>query len=181
MNYALKHDIENQWCCLLTDACCPIISPKKFRSLFYQYYDKSIMSWKKSWWNVSYHKRANLAMLPENFHLGNDPWFILKRENVYHVMNYMNNNKEVVKTICSGGLANESLFAIILKASGQLNSSVISEITHLTDWNRMSSFTSPHIFKEGNTQDLVFINKELERNNSIMFIRKIAPEFPNIR
>jgi hypothetical protein len=32
----------------------------------------------------------------------------------------MNENKDFVKTICSGGLANESLFAIILKAGGQL-------------------------------------------------------------
>jgi hypothetical protein len=92
----------------------------------------------------------------------------------------MNNNKEFVKTICNGGLANESLFAIILKDCGQLdNGSVLNEITHLTDWNRMSSLTSPHVFKEGSKIDLKFIDVELERNNCALFIRKIAPEFSN--
>ena len=43
----------------------------------------------------------------------------------------------------------------------------------------MSSFTSPHIFKEGNALDLKFINGELERNSYAMFIRKIASEFPD--
>jgi hypothetical protein len=86
----------------------------------------------------------------------------------------------MVKTICSGGLANESLFAIIFKACKQLdNGSIINSNTHLTDWNRMSSFTSPHIFKEGNALDLKFINGELERNSYAMFIRKIASEFPD--
>jgi hypothetical protein len=138
------------------------------------------MHWRRAWWNISFHKRANLALLPSKYHLGNDPWFTLKRENALHIINYMNNNKEFVKTICNGGLANESLFAIILKGCGQLeNGSVLNEITHITDWNRMSSLTSPHVFKEGSKIDLKFIDAELERNKCALFIRKIAPEFPD--
>ena len=180
MNYALRNDPYNQWCCLLTDSCCPIISPQRFRFLFYQHFNKSIMGWRRAWWNVSFHKRANLALLPSEFHLGNDPWFTLKREHALQTIKYMNENKELVKTICSGGLANESLFAIIFKACKQLdNGSIINSNTHLTDWNRMSSFTSPHVFKEGNALDLKFINGDLERNSYALFIRKIAPEFPD--
>jgi hypothetical protein len=180
MNYAFKSDPYNQWCCLLTDSCCPIISPQQFRILFFKYFNKSIMHWRKAWWNINFHKRANLALLPSKYHLGNDPWFTLKREHALQIINYMNNNKEFVKKICSGGLANESLFAIILKSCGQLdNDSILNKITHLTDWNRMSSFTSPHLFKEGNAIDLKFIDTELERNNCAMFIRKVAPEFPD--
>ena len=180
MNYALRNDPYNQWCCLLTDSCCPIISPQRFRFLFYKFFNKSIMGWRRAWWNISFHKRANLALLPSEFHLGNEPWFTLKREHVLHIIQYMNNNKELVKTICSGGLANESLFAIILKSCKQLdNGSIINSNTHLTDWNRMSSFTSPHVFKEGNALDLKFINGELERNSYALFIRKIAYEFPD--
>jgi hypothetical protein len=180
MNYSFKADPYNQWCCLLTDSCCPIISPQQFRALFFKYFNKSIMHWRRAWWNISFHKRANLALLPSKYHLGNDPWFTLKREHALQIINYMNNNKEFVKTICNGGLANESLFAIILKGCGQLdNGSVLNEITHLTDWNRMSSFTSPHLFKEGNAIDLKFIDAELERNKCALFIRKVAPEFSN--
>jgi len=181
MNFALTHDKSNQWFCLLTDSCCPIISPRKFKYLFYENYDKSIMSWRKAWWNINFHKRANLAQLPKEYHLGNDPWFTLKRENVYHIINFMNKNKELTKLICSGGLANESLFSIILCACKQLelNGPVISAVTHLTDWDRMSSFTSPHIFKELTNYDIKFIETGLEKNKYAMFIRKIAPEFPD--
>jgi hypothetical protein len=87
----------------------------------------------------------------------------------------------MTKIICSGGLANESLFAIILYCYKELESSdkVISAITHITDWSRMTSATSPHIFKYANEKDIKFIDTELEKNKYSMFIRKISPEFPN--
>jgi hypothetical protein len=181
MRFALTHDNENNWFCMLTDSCCPIISPKKFRYLFYENYNKSIISWKKSWWNIDFHKRANLSMLPKDFHLANDPWFVLKRENVLQIVSFVNVKKEMTKIICAGGLANESLFAIILYCYKELESSdkVISAITHITDWSRMTSATSPHIFKYANEKDIKFIDTELEKNKFSMFIRKISPEFPN--
>ena len=181
LNYALSQDKSNQWFCLLTESCCPIISPQKFRYLFYENYNKSIMSWRNAWWNVNYHKRSNLAQLPKEYQLGNEPWFVLKRENVYHIINFMNKNQELTKLICSGGLANESVFAIILCSCKQLgpDGSVISAVTHLTDWDRMSSFTSPHMFKDANQIDIKFIDNGLEKNKYAMFIRKIAPEFPD--
>ena len=82
MQFALKHDIINQWFCILTDSCCPIISPKKFRYLFFNYYNRTILNWKKPWWNINFHKRANLALLPEELHLANDPWFVMKISNI---------------------------------------------------------------------------------------------------
>ena len=78
MEFAAKHDNNNNWFCMLTDSCCPIISPKKFRYLFYNFYNKSIISCKKCWWNVDFHKKANLYKLPKELHLANDPWFVLK-------------------------------------------------------------------------------------------------------
>ena len=136
------------------------------------------MTWKKAWWNISFHKRGNLALLPEEFRLSNDPWFVLKREHVLCINNYMNTKNQIVKTICSGGLANESLFAIIFYASNQLNS-VISSPTHATDWSRMSSKTSPHIFKNACKTDIAFIENFLKENKYTMFIRKVSPEFPD--
>jgi hypothetical protein len=178
LSFAMKHDTKNQWFCLLTDSCCPIISPKRFKYLFYENYNKSIMSWKKAWWNVHFHKKANLALLPEEFHLGNDPWFVLKREHILFIKNYFNTKKTIVKTICDGGLANESLFAIILYSCRQMNN-VISSPTHITDWSRMASSTSPHIFKDGNKRDIECIENSLDKNKYTMFIRKVSPEFPD--
>jgi hypothetical protein len=181
MRFALTHDNDNKWFCILTDSCCPIISPKKFRYLFYNNYKKSIMSWSKAWWNVEFEKRANLHLLPKEFHLGNDPWFVLNKEHVLQILTFVNNKKVITKTICSGKIANESLFAVILYSYRQLylNGPVISASTHIADWSRITSKTSPHIFKEGNEIDLKFIDSSLEKNKYSMFIRKVSPEFPN--
>lgn len=185
MKFAVTHDKNNLWFCMLTDSCCPIISPKKFRYLFYNYYNKSILSWKKAWWNTDLVKRANLYMFPKELHLGNDPWFVLKRENVLQILHFVNSQQEATKIICNGGLANESLFSIILYGYKQLDSNkknganVISEVTHITDWSRMTSSTSPYLFKEVNDINIQFIESELSKNKFAMFIRKISPEFPD--
>ena len=182
MRFALIHDAYNLWFCMLTDSCCPIISPKRFRYLFYKNYDKSIMGWKEAWWTVEFHKRANLAKIPKELHLANDPWFTLKRENVYQVLDFVNKKQEITKTICSGGLANESLFAIILNCYKQLElkGPVIQSATHIVDWNRMESATSPHLFKNADEKDIKFIDSSLEKNKYAMFIRKVSTEFPDV-
>ena len=178
MNFAVKHDANNQWFCMLTDSCCPIISPKKFRYLFYNYYNQSIISWKKPWWNVDFHKKANLRLLPENLRLANDPWFVMKRENVLQCLYFINKEQKLTQLVCSGGLANESLFAIILQVYKQLKD-VICAVTHTTEWIRPASSTSPHLFKDADEQDIKFIDKSLNNDKYVMFIRKISPEFPD--
>jgi hypothetical protein len=180
LSFAYQHDTDNNWFSLLTDSCCPIISPKKFRYLFYENYNKSIFNWKKPWWNIHLHKRANLYKLPEDLRLANDPWFVLKREHVNMCIDYVNIKKNTVKTICNGGLANESLFAIILATFKQLhNNSLISASSHTTDWTRMDTTTSPHTFKEANDTNLCFIEKSLNENKYLIFIRKISCDFPD--
>jgi hypothetical protein len=207
MQFALTHDVTNQWLCFLTDSCCPIISPQRFRALFYKYWNNTIMSWKPAWWNVTLHKRANLALLPQELRLANDPWFVIKRENAMQILHFTRTKQDAVKTICDGGLANESLFAIILNGYKQLIPSetispfknlfmwsfpmreykinkqkmtpVISGVTHLADWSRMASATSPHIFKDANETDIEFLEENLKKNKCAMFVRKVAPEFPN--
>ena len=188
MKYTASHDPANQWFCFLTDSCCPIISPIQFRSLFYKNYNKSIMSWKPAWWNPDFHKRANLRLLPQELRLAHDPWFILKRKNVRQITQFMedSNKKNLVDLICAGGLANESLFAIILYMCGIISRAntpskqhVISSPTHISDWSRMTSATSPHVFKEGSLTDLRFIDDALKKHPYAMFLRKVAPEFPD--
>ena len=179
ISFAMSRD-NNQWFCFLTDSCCPIISPKKFRYLFYINYNKSIFSWKKAWWNVAFHKRANLHKFPEKFRLANDAWFVLKREHADLCIQYVKRQNDIVKTICNGGLANESIFAIILQCYNQLNNnSLICSPSHMIDWNRMANSTSPHLFIEANKEDILFIENNLKKNANVMFIRKVSPEFPD--
>lgn len=189
MNYALKQDSENMWFCLLTDSCCPIISPKRFRYLFFKNYNKSIFAWKPAWWNPDRNKRANLSKIPKEYWLGNDPWFTLTRYNVDQIMRFVNTKKEIVNLINSGGLANETLFAVIfymykeIGDHGSVDKSkrgrIICMASHLADWERISSDTSPHVFNKADKRDIAFIENELNKNHYAMFIRKIAPEFPD--
>jgi hypothetical protein len=180
MKYSMNHDEFNQWFCFLTDSCCPIISPTRFRNLFYENYNKSILNWKRAWWNTQYHKRANLALLKEELHLVNDPWFVMKREHILQTIQFIYTRKDLTKTICNGGLANESFFAIILYCYNQLQpNKLITEITHITDWTRMTSATSPHLFKTGCEKDISFIETQLKTNKHAMFIRKVDPAFPD--
>jgi hypothetical protein len=144
------------------------------------------MSWKPAWWNPDFHKRANLRLLPQELRLAHDPWFILKRKNVRQITQFMedSNKKKLVDLICAGGLANESLFAIILYMCGIISLTpskqhVISSPTHISDWSRMTSATSPHVFKEGSLTDLRFIDDALKKHPYAMFLRKVAPEFPD--
>jgi len=178
--YAMKHDLDNKWFCLLTDSCCPIISPRKFKNLFLENYQKSIIKWRPAWWNVHLTRRANLALLPSELHLANDPWFVIRREDVEFIIRYFQKKPEAVKLICDGGVANESLFAIILHTYNRLSCEFVeNSITHTTDWSRMASSTSPYLFKEASLQNVEFIEDSLKKNRFVMFIRKVAPEFPD--
>jgi hypothetical protein len=178
--YATNHDIKNTWFCLLTDSCCPIISPTKFKNLFLENYQKSIIKWKRAWWNVHLLRRANLAKLPTNLHLANEPWFVIKREDIEIINQYFQQKPDAVKLICDGGLANESLFAIILHSYNRLSPDFVeNSVTHMTDWSRMASSTSPYLFKEATEKNMEFIEQSLKENPFVMFIRKVAPEFPD--
>lgn len=178
LSYASKNSNQNEWFCILTESCCPIISPLKFRYLFQQYHSYSIMNWRKAWWNIHLQKRANLLYLPKELHFANDPYFILNRHEVNKCFQFTHNKFSLFKTVCDGGLANESLFAIVFYTYKCLDK-VLKKVTHITDWSRMSSPTSPYLFEFGTKKDIQFIENELKNHNLAMFLRKVSPDFPD--
>jgi hypothetical protein len=179
--FGLKSDVNNKWFCFLTDACAPIISPAKFRELFFLYKDKTFLKHKPAWWNVDFHKRANLAHLPKEFHLGHDPWFILTRDHAIKCFNFTNTNRSTYKLICRGIIANESIFIIILKLCGELNN-VMNETVNITSWEKMSSANtnSPYVFKSGSKEEMDYIFNLRKLNPFTMFVRKVDRSFPDI-
>jgi len=181
LNYAFSHDLDNKWFCLLTESCVPIINPLKFRQLFNNYCYASILKWRPAYWNVDIHTRANLKYLNKEYHLSNDPWFTLSRDHVHKCLLFLIKKNNIYKQICKGGLANESIFAIILQTFKHLNNNliVINHSSTITDWIRMSSSTSPHLFIEGNDKDIKFITKELKNNKYALFLRKVSVDFPD--
>jgi hypothetical protein len=183
LSYAYHHDINNTWFCLLTDSCVPIISPSKFRKLFFSYYWSSIIKCKPAYWDVSIHRRANLRLLKKEFWLANDPWFTLCRNHVNKCLLFLNYKNDTFQQINSGGLANESMFAIILQTFGELqqtnNLRLINESSSVADWSRMSSPTSPYLFKDASNENINIICSLLKENKYTLFLRKVDKEFPD--
>jgi hypothetical protein len=181
LSYAFHHDLNNKWFCLLTDSCVPIISPAKFRKLFFENYKASIFSWKPAYWNLDIHRRANLRFLKKEYRLANDPWFTLSRTHVHKSIIFLATKNDIYQLVNAGGLANESIFAIILQTFDQLNNSttLLNAASTITDWSRMSSPTSPYLFKESTPENINIIINLLKENPQAMFLRKVDREFPD--
>jgi len=178
LHFAYKERKDTTWFCLLTEACVPVISPGAFRRLFYENYTSSILAWRKAWWNVDLHKRANLRWFQEELRLGHDPWFVLNRDDVSKCVGYTISNTKLYQLICNGGLANESLFAIVLYQNKRL-AQAINQSSHITDWTKPSSATSPYVFSTGSVDEIGYINEQLHKNRYAMFLRKVSKEFPD--
>jgi len=185
LSYAYNHDKDNLWFCLLTDSCAPIISPQKFREMFLNFYQASIIKCKPAYWNVMFHRRANLRLLSNEFWLANDPWFTLCRDHVNKFISFFVLKTDICKKINMGGLANESIFAIILQTLGELQQSktnthkLINESSNVSDWTRMASATSPYLFKENTPENMTVISNLLKKNKYAMFLRKVHKTFPD--
>jgi hypothetical protein len=181
LSYAFHHDLNNKWFCLLTDSCVPIISPAKFRKLFFENYKASIFSWKPAYWNLDIHRRANLRLLKKEFWLANDPWFTLSRAHVHKCIIFLATKNDIYQLVNAGGLANESIFAIMLQTFDQLSNSnvLLNTASTITDWKRMSSPTSPYLFKEASPENINIISNLLKENPSAMFLRKVDRAFPD--
>lgn len=181
LSYAYQHDQNNVWFCLLTDSCVPIISPEKFRKLFFEHYQASIIKCKPAYWNITIHRRANLRLLSKEFWLSNDPWFTLCRDHVHKCILFLTLKNNIYQQINSGGLANESMFAIILQTFNELTNPLrmINESATVADWTRMSSPTSPYTFKEASQENMNIICDLLKENKYVMFLRKVHKTFPD--
>lgn len=181
LTHAYEHDKENTWFCLLTDSCVPIISPEKFREMFYNHYQASIIKCTPAYWDITLHRRANLRLLSREFWLANDPWFTLCRDHVYKCILFLTYRTQTFNQINMGGLANESLFAIILQTFNELTNPMrlINNSATLCDWTRMSTPTSPYLFKDATPENINIITKQLKENKYAMFLRKVHKDFPD--
>ena len=181
MNYSFNHDKNNIWFCFLTDSCVPIISPAEFRKRFFDHYQASVFKWRPAYWNITIHRRANLRLLKKEYWLANDPWFLLTRSHVHKCLIFLAAKTGVYNQVNEGGLANESLFAIILQTFKELTNSntLVNECTTVTDWTRMSSPTSPYLFKEATPENINIIKNLLKDHPYAMFLRKVDRAFPD--
>lgn len=181
LSYAYEHDTNNVWFCLLTDSCVPIINPEKFRKMVLNHNQASIIKCKPAYWDITLHRRANLRLLKKEYRLANDPWFTLCRDHVHKCIVFLTLKKDIWDVVNSGGLANESMFAIILQSFKELTHStkVINESSTICDWKHMTSPTSPNNFKDASDENINIICNLLKENKYAMFLRKVHEDFPD--
>lgn len=178
LSHAISRDPQNKWFCFLTDSCAPIVSPIKFKELFNNNSEKSVIKWQKANWNPLFSKRANLKYLPEEYWLSHDPWFTLTKIDAECCLRFVKSKPKIYAKICAGIIANESVFAIILKFYRRLQFT-INNSDHIVDWARMTSKTSPYVFQHASLQDTKLILDKKEKNMYAMFLRKVSSAFPD--
>ena len=181
LTFAFNHDSKNAWFCMLTDLCVPIISPQKFRTIFLSNFQSSIFKWQPAYWDIRIHRRANLRLLKQEYCLANDPWFTLTRSHVHKCILFLVAKHGIYKQVNEGGLANESIFAIILQTFGELKNPniLINASTTITDWTRMSNPTSPYLFKDATKENMQMIINSVKDNKYTLFLRKVHSSFPS--
>lgn len=202
LRFSLMHDVQNTWFVFLTDTCVPIVAASQFWDRFQQYSDFSVLRHSPPWWNVNFHRRANLRLIPADLRFGHDPWFLLTRVDVfsichtlqlaYHRQEYNQSKQQqlvrLIQTVLSGGLANESIFALLLQI-GNGRKHVISASTHYANFARSKSTTSPYLYQNTESDiayfqsDIKYIHHQRHQpNNSFLFLfffRKIHSSFPS--
>lgn len=188
LSFARHHDANNQWFCMLTESCIPIISPQLFKQRFQKHGDKTLLGVSRANWNPDFHARANLKRLPPELYLMHDPWFTLTRIHVDQIIQFIirPETRVIYSTVCAGGLANETVFAIMLgikvKENGDLlipsNQLILNTSATVADWTRRTSATSPYVFS-GNQPltNRIVIQRLLDANPLSMFLRKVSPDF----
>ena len=182
-SYAYHHDKDNTWFCFLTESCVPLVSPEVFRMRFFQQHSRTLLSWTKAWWSPQIQTRANLKHLPYKYHLANAPWFVMTRNHVELFVLFSKTQYNLYSLVCQGGVANESVFAILFAFYNRLDpanaDSVVNAETTLANWENMSSPTSPYVFEKGDAYETRFIEDRRNKHPHLLFLRKIDPAFPD--
>ena len=179
--YTFFSKTRYSWFVMLTESCVPVLSPTRFREMWTLHRESSMMQWGKAYWNIHFHKRANLYQLPEEYHLFNDPWFILTHRHVECILSFLVKYNKLYKMICNGVIANESIFAIMLKKMGKLKEINSAQPSHLVNWSQMSSRTSPYVFRSLlNEPEYSLVTKMQLRYPSACFLRKVNTTSENV-
>jgi len=181
-----KYALENSkadWYSIHSESCVPFISPEKFIKIFQAYKQNTFLSYCKAWWmdsTTTRDTRANLHLLPSEYHFAHPTWCILCHEDLSQIINLSESDKQLTNIITSGHSADESIIAIFLYKINNFKN-VVNKLTTITDWKRTPNGCNPYTFNSWTEADINAV-KELCADKSkqkYMFLRKIGPDFPD--
>jgi len=120
--------------------------------------------------------------LPPHMRLAHPQWCIFCHEDLHQMIHLPKTDErlnDVLQTVTQGHMADESYAAIMLLAINNLKN-VINRPTTLVDWKRTPNGNNPHTFVEWADADASIVRSiRHESPNEFMFMRKIAPTFPD--
>ena len=180
-NYALTHSTSS-WYTLHSETCVPLVTPEKFLENFNAYKAHSFLNYCKAWWtptNVP-NDRANLHLLPPDYHLAHPQWSILCHEDLADMMAFSKIDRLLTTILQSGHTADESFIAVFLYKINNFKN-VINKLTTITDWKRSPNGCNPYTFHGWTEADKIAVEEMRadKTKNEYMFLRKIGDTFPD--
>ena len=176
------HACPAAWYTLHSETCVPMVSPEKFMDVFKTYKHNTFVAHCPAWWNPLKVRRANLHLLPPHMHWAHSQWCIFCHEDMHQMIHLPKTDEHlnaVLQTVTQGHASEESYAAIMLLAINNLQN-VINRSTTLVDWKRTPNGNNPHTFVEWTDADASIVRSIRDQSpNEIMFMRKIAPTFPD--
>ena len=180
-----KYALENtkaEWYSIHSETCVPFISPEKFIENFHLYKQKTFLSHCKAWWTPtrSRNDRANLHLLPSEYHLAHSQWCILCLEDLSAIVKLAEKEQQLTAIITSGHTADESILAIFLFKINNFKN-VVNKLTTVTDWKRTPNGNNPYTFNNWTETDKLAVAEMCadKSKNEYMFLRKIGATFPD--
>jgi hypothetical protein len=180
-NYAVRYK-PAAWYTLHSESCVPFVTPEKFIEQFKQYKAHTFLSYSKAWWTPTPvpNDRANLHLLPTDYHWAHPQWSILCHADLEKLLELAATDQDLTAILLKGHTADESFLAIYLYKINNFQN-VINKATTLVDWKRAPGGGSPYVFHDWIEADKTAV-AELqtgERKNNYLFLRKVGPTFPD--
>ena len=167
------------WYTLHSETCVPFVTPEKFIELYTTYKQNTFISYCKAWPGILQCKRANLHLLPPEYHLVHQNWVILCHEDLSQMLHLAQVDRKLTTTLMTGHVADESFIAVFLYKINNFKN-VLNKLTTIADWKRTPNGNNPYTFNSWTETDQTIV-AELGKDrtkNEYMFLRKIGPAFP---
>jgi hypothetical protein len=180
-SYAVKYS-PSAWYTLHSEACVPLVSPEQFIEIFQATKGNSFLNYSKAWWTPTnaMNDRANLHLLPAEYHLAHPQWSILCHEDLAQMLTLAATDTQLTQILMSGHAAEESFIAVFLYKINNFKN-VIQKLTTVTDWKRTPNGVNPYTFMDWTDADKAAVAEMRadKTKNEYMFLRKIGSTFPD--
>ena len=179
--YAVQQ-LPAAWYSLHSESCVPLVSPETFIANFQRFKNQSFVRYSKAWWTPTPvpNDRANLHLLPTEWHWAHPQWSILCHADLSQLLALAAAKPDLTQTLLTGHAAEESFLAVYLY---QINNfkNVVPKATTLVDWKRaVAGGGSPHTFQEWTPADFAAVAElRAAEGNNYLFLRKIGATFPD--